>query len=148
MLPTASTRTRAWVVATLAIVTDSDPSLGVLAARTVGNVLPPSMDSRIRTLAVLTGAALVLATFQVMVAGPPPATVMLVFGDVTENGPAEVVDVTRVEAVAIAPPPARLSRAVTWNVIVRFVAGRVSPVRQVDPEQAYVCGGVLPLLRM
>ena len=67
MLPTASTLMRAVVVVTFAIVTDSVPSFAVLAARTVGNVTPPSVDNEIFTLAALTGAAVVPATFQVTV---------------------------------------------------------------------------------
>jgi hypothetical protein len=39
----------------------------VLAANTVGNVCPPSVDKDIFTLAQLTGAAVVLATAQVIV---------------------------------------------------------------------------------
>ena len=67
ILPTASTFIRAVDVGVLGIKTDSEPSLAVLAARTVGNVLPPSVEREILTFAALTGAAVVLATFQVTV---------------------------------------------------------------------------------
>ena len=56
MLPTASTLTRAVEVVRLGSGTDSEPSLGVLAASTVGNVVPPSVESEILTFAALTGA--------------------------------------------------------------------------------------------
>ena len=45
----------------------SEPSLGVLAVITVVNVFPPLVDNRIRTFAQLTGDAVVLATFHVIV---------------------------------------------------------------------------------
>ena len=51
ILPTASTFTRAVVVGVLGIVSDSVPSLAVLAERTVGKVAPPSVDIEILTLA-------------------------------------------------------------------------------------------------
>jgi hypothetical protein len=76
------------------IVTDSDPSLGVLAARIVGKVKPPSVDREIVTFAVLTGAAVVPATLQVTSWVDVPTQVRAVFGCVTANGPAEVVEVT------------------------------------------------------
>ena len=43
------------------------PSLGVLAASTVGKVLPPSVDRQDAHVGRATGAAGVLATFQVTV---------------------------------------------------------------------------------
>src|SRR5262249_6447066 len=43
-LPTQETRTRAWDVGVLGIVTVSEPSLGVDAASEVGKVLPPSVE--------------------------------------------------------------------------------------------------------
>jgi len=67
MLPTASTFIRAVVVGVLGIETDSLPSFAVLARRVVGKVLPPSVETEILTLAALTGAAVVLATFHVTV---------------------------------------------------------------------------------
>src|SRR5450432_4183734 len=67
ILPTASTFIRAVDVGVLGIKTDAEPLLGVLATRTVGNVLPPSVEREILTFAALTGAAVVLATFQVTV---------------------------------------------------------------------------------
>ena len=66
-LPTASTLILAVVVAPAGMVTDSVPSLGVLANRTVGKVCPPSVDIEILTFAQLTGGSVVLFTFQVTV---------------------------------------------------------------------------------
>jgi hypothetical protein len=66
-LPTASTFILAVVLAPIGMVTDSVPSFGVLANRTVGKVCPPSVDNEILTLAQLTGASVVLATSQVTV---------------------------------------------------------------------------------
>jgi hypothetical protein len=94
ILPTASTLTRAVVVGVLGIRSDSVPSLGVFAARTVGNVVPPSVEREILTFAVLTGASVVLATFQVIVWDEPPAHDTFVLGAVTLNGPALLVTVT------------------------------------------------------
>ena len=59
----------------------------VEAASVVGKVLPPSVESSIATLAQLTGAAVVPATFQVTVCALLPAQVTAVFGWVTANGP-------------------------------------------------------------
>jgi hypothetical protein len=67
ILPIASTLIRAVVVGVLGIVSDSVPSLAVLAESTVGNVLPPSVEREILTFATLTGASVVLATSQVIV---------------------------------------------------------------------------------
>ena len=67
ILPTASTFILAVVVEMFGIATDSEPSLAVEFASTVGKVCPPSVDNKIRTFAALTGAAVVLATFQVTI---------------------------------------------------------------------------------
>ena len=71
ILPTPSTLTRPLVVGTPGIVTVCDPSLGVLLARTMGKVEPPSVDKLILTLAQLTGALFVLATVQLTVWDEP-----------------------------------------------------------------------------
>src|SRR5450432_1210822 len=100
MLPTASTLIRPWAEATLAllgIVTTALPLLGMLAARTVGKVWPPSVESVILTLAVLIGAIFELATFQVTVTCEPPAIVVAVLGAVMAKGPAALTEVTVVE---------------------------------------------------
>ena len=128
MLPTASTLMRAVVVPVFGMVTDSVPSFGVLARSTVGKVIPPSVEREIFTLAALTGTAVVLATFQVTVKGIPPVTVTAVFGAVTPNGPLSARTFTAVVASLIPPPPARLSRTVTRNCIVRVVVGMDSPL--------------------
>jgi hypothetical protein len=67
ILPIASILTRALVVGVLGIVSDSVPSLGVLARRTTGKVAPPSREREILTFAVLTGGAVVPVTSQVIV---------------------------------------------------------------------------------
>ena len=125
MLPTALTLIRAVVVETSGRVTCSEPSFGVLAISVVGKVSPPSVESRMLTLAALTGAAVVDATFQVTVCRPlrfsPP------LGAVRRNGPAAVVEVTWVVALPSRPPPARLSLTVTLKFMVRLLLGKVSP---------------------
>ena len=65
MLPTASIFIRPVVVSMSGIRTDSEPSLAVLAARTVGKVFPPSVEREILTLAALIGAAVVPLTSHV-----------------------------------------------------------------------------------
>ena len=67
ILPTSSTRTRALPLGVPGIVIVSDPSFGVLFARMIGKVVPPSVESVILTFAQLTGARFVLATFQLTV---------------------------------------------------------------------------------
>ena len=67
MFPAASTLTRALPLGVPGIVTVSAPSFGVLLARMIGKVFPPSVDRVILTLAQLTGELLVFATFQLTV---------------------------------------------------------------------------------
>jgi len=73
IFPNASTLIRAVEVTPTGIVTDSEPSLAVLANKTVGNVKPPSLEKSILTFDTLKGAALVPTTFQVTVWVDPPA---------------------------------------------------------------------------
>jgi len=150
ILPTASIFIRAVVVDKLGIVTLCDPSLAVLPANTDGNVVPPSVDNDILTLAALTGAFVVFATFHVTVCVEPPANVTVVFGDVTTNGPLFASTDTVDDAVLMPPVKGWLSRATTWNVIVRVIAGNSSPTRHgADmPRQLNVDGGTLALFRM
>ena len=103
ILPTASTFILAVVVGSTGITKDSVPSLGVLAASTVGKVCPPSVLNDIFTLAQLTGEAVVLATFQVMFWVEPPAHVTAVLGDVTLNGPDVLLTVTTTSEKAVWP---------------------------------------------
>src|ERR1700680_1577024 len=102
--------------------TDAEPLLGVLAARTVGKVLPPSVEREI-----LTFAALPLA-FQVTLKLVSRWILMGVLGGVTANGGAAPSTITVAVAESIPPPLARLSRATTLKVMVRVIAGRSSPV--------------------
>jgi len=149
ILPTPSILIRPTEVGVLGIRTDWLPSLGVLASRVVGNVLPPSVEREILTFAALTGAAVVFATFQVTVKFAPPGRVVAVFGAVTAKGP-EVLVTVRVDEVELMPPPlARLSRATTWKTIVREIDGSNSPVRHaVVGHDPLVLGGTLALLKM
>src|ERR1051325_6279260 len=128
ILPTASTLMRAVEVGVLGRMTVSEPSFGVEATRTVGKVLPPSVESEILTLAALTGAFAVFATSQVTVCGTPAVQVTFVFGEVTRNGPAPALTTTVFVAVLMPPPPARLSRTVTRKLMVRWIVGRTSPM--------------------
>jgi len=102
IFPTASTFILAVVVGVLGMVTTSLPSLAVLATRVL-KVVPPSVEIEIFTLAQLTGAAVVLATFQVMVWEEPPAHDTAVLGEVTEKGPDELVTVTVMSAKLVCP---------------------------------------------
>src|SRR4051794_16324272 len=87
IFPIASTLIRAVVVAVLGMVIASVPSLAVLAARTIGNVCPPSVESEIFTLATLIGTALLPPRLHVTVCTDPPLYDTAVLGEVTANGP-------------------------------------------------------------
>src|SRR3954451_19397477 len=104
-LPTASTLIRAFEVATFGTVTDCDPSFGVLSASTYGYVWPPSADSVIFTLAVLTGATSVLATFHATVRCEPATHFAAAAGPFTRNGPAVGAKQGRVFVVLLFCPP-------------------------------------------
>ena len=127
-LPAPSTFTRALVVAMFGTTTLWLPSFGVLAARTVGKVFPPSVESDILTLAQLTGAPAVLATFHVTVCVEPPPQFTAVFGDVTTKGPALDVTASTIASELTPPPAARLSRTVALKFIFRVVVGSASPI--------------------
>src|SRR6187551_1953063 len=87
ILPTASIFTRFVVPVVAGTVITCVPSLAVDAAKTVGNVLPPSVDSKIFTAWQFTDPALVPFTAHVTVAVLPAPHVMFVLGAVTWNGP-------------------------------------------------------------
>src|ERR1043166_1260487 len=106
IFPTASTFTLAVVVGEFGTVMFSDPSLGVLANNTVGKVFPPSVERDIFTLAQLTGAFVVLATFHVTACVAPVFQVTAVLGTVTTNGPEELLVVTTMSSLLFAGPPA------------------------------------------
>lgn len=78
-LPT--TMIRAVVDGVLGSVTEAVPELGTAVASVVGNVSPPSVESRISTFAQLMSLAVVPATFQVTEVVPERVTA--VFGAVT-----------------------------------------------------------------
>ena len=90
------TFTRAVEVSVLGATTASLPSFGVKEVRTCETVAPLSVDNRMLTEGQLTGAAVVLPTFQVTVCVLPMFHVTAVFGAVTANGP-EVAISTRVD---------------------------------------------------
>ena len=143
ILPTAATLMRAVELRIpLGSITDCDPSLGVLAARVIGKVNPPSVERVIVTFAQLTGARLVLLTFQVTVWAPlnvPPP-----LGAVIANGPEFPSTVIATELSLTPPKPLRLSRTVARKFIVRETAGRFSAVW--NPPT--VGGGTFALFKM
>ena len=67
ILPIASTLIRAVAVGVFGRLIVAAPLLGTLDARIIGKLFPPSVESRMRTLAQLTGALEVFATSQVTV---------------------------------------------------------------------------------
>ena len=103
MLPTASTFILAVVVGVAGINNASVPSLGVLAASTVGKVCPPSVLNEIFTLAHSTGVKLLLATLHVIVCVLPPAHVTAVFGTETAKGPDAELTVTTISLKEVWP---------------------------------------------
>ena len=107
----------------------------------VGKVVPPSVEREILTFAALTGAAVVPATFQVTVKLLFPGMEIAVLGAVTVKGPGVPLTITFDDVVLMPPPLARLSRAITWNTMVRLMAGSSSPVRY----PPVVAGGTLAL---
>ena len=102
----------------------ADPVFGTFAASTMGNDNPRLVESKMFTVVVLIGLLAVPATSQVTVRNPDQLTA--VFGAVTRNGPALLTDVTEIWSSATPPPPARLSRTVSRNCIVRLVVGSFS----------------------
>ena len=102
ILPTASTFILEVVDGVFGIVTTWLPSLGVLA-NNVLKVLPPSVEIEIFTLAQLTGATVVLFTFQVMVCDEFPAHDTAVLGAVTAKGPEVLETVTTISVNCVCP---------------------------------------------
>ena len=96
IFPTASTFILAVVVGRLGMLNISEPSFVVLAINTVGKVCPPSVDKDIFTLAQLTGAVVVLATFQVTVCEDEPGQERFVLGCVIMNGPEVLETITAI----------------------------------------------------
>ena len=83
------------------------------------------------TLAQLTGAAVVPATFQVIVCVLAPTQLIPVLvGFVTTKGPAVPLTVTvTFDVAAVHPPPVALSRTVARKVIVLATVGNTSQVK-------------------
>ena len=89
----------------LGIVTSCVPSFSV-DANNVDHVVPPSIESKISTLAQLTLLAVVPATAHMMVCVLPTAYETAVFGEVTLKGPAVALTVTTMSSLLLAGPPA------------------------------------------
>src|SRR6476661_981833 len=114
-------------------VTMALPLLGTPLSSVVGYVKPPSVERRMFTVAQLTGAAVVPATFQVTVWAAPPVQVTAVLGAVTTKGPAVLLTFRLRKALKSTPPitpagPLCWSRAVQRNFSVRVTVGRRSPM--------------------
>src|ERR1041385_3088226 len=129
ILPAPSTLMRAAGVGMFGSSTVAEPLFGVFVKSVMGKETPPLVERRMFTAAVLTGALVVPATFQVT--DWKPESVAVVLGAVTANGPELKFTPTCMSAVAKAPPPGRLSRAVTRKFMVRLVAGSFSPAETV-----------------
>ena len=85
------------------------------------------------TIAELTGAAVVLATFQVTVCAEPAAQATAVFGAVSTKGPALALALNASTGLLLMPPttpckPLWASRTVTRKFSGRVVVGSVSPM--------------------
>src|ERR1035437_771237 len=106
IFPVALTITLAEVVLTIGIFTTALPLFGTAEASTVGNVVPPSVESSMSRFEAFTGAAFVPATFHEMVCDELPWYVTFVLGDVTAKGPLFPSTLTVTAAVFIPPPPA------------------------------------------
>ena len=138
MLPLHSTFTRPLLVPNIGAVIVAVPSLGVLAVSTVLKPLSSSYKKRMFTLAQLTGAVVVLATFQLTVCRVADGQVVPVKGAVTLNGPEVLVTVAFMAAL-LTPP--LLSRTVRRKVMVRLIVGRDSPGLDSEPSKILASAG-------
>src|SRR5262249_13794258 len=93
----------------------------------VGKVLPPSVDRRMLTKAALIGAAAVPETFHVTVRAVPAAQETAVLGAGSAKAAPLSTTVSLASARLTPPPPAWLSRTLTWKLRARLVVGRLSP---------------------
>src|SRR6266850_1212374 len=103
ILSPASTLMRAIEVEIFGKRTTAIPLFGTFVARTIGKVEPPSVESRMLTLAALIGGLLVPATSQVT--QRYPAQEAAAAGAVMRKGPAAPMTVTCIVALATPPPP-------------------------------------------
>jgi hypothetical protein len=87
MLPTDSTFTRAIELTALGTLIVATPVLGASPASVNGKVLPPSIESNMRTLLQSIGELEVPATFHVTVCVEPASHWLEAMGWVTLNGP-------------------------------------------------------------
>ena len=128
MLPRAFTIIRPVVVGRFGMTMFSVPSLAVFLASVSVKVTPPSVDKIISTLEQLMGAALVLATFQLMVAVLLPLAVQLEVVDceVTVNAPPLAIVLTVTFSLAVQPPPLAASRTSTIKFSARSIVGNTS----------------------
>ncbi|ESU27405.1 hypothetical protein FLJC2902T_21100 [Flavobacterium limnosediminis JC2902] len=120
------------------ITTLCEPSFGVPANKTVGNVCPPLVDNKMSTLAQFTPLALVPATVQLIVCVVPAAYETAVFCVSTVKGPAVPATVTTISSALLDPPPKWLSRTVKRKFKVLATPGSTStgiaePLVVVDP---------------
>ncbi len=122
----------------------SVPSLGVLATKVNGKDCPPLVENKMVTLAQLTGAAVVFATFQVIVAVLVPLAFHVVglFCEVMLKGPLEAATATEVASQSKPLPDGLLSRTVRRKFMVRATCGNISPKVWVLFKISDSCGKV------
>src|SRR5579862_191554 len=103
IFPIASIFTRTVDDAMFGAVISSEPVLGVLAASTVGNVNPPSVDKLILTFVTLMGAAVLFETLQLSSVDAPG---IQSWDTSTANGSGDPpTTCTTVSLDTVAPPP-------------------------------------------
>lgn len=107
------------------------PSFAVFAKSTVGNVFPPSVESKILTFGLLNGAPAVLPAFHVTVCVEFPAHETAVLGDVTLKAPPVLLTVTTTSSNCVWPTVepgtyGRLSRTVSLKFSVLLTELRAS----------------------
>jgi len=112
-------------VSTSGISTDWEPSLLVPEVMVVANVDPLSVENKMSTVAQLTGALDVFATFQVIVLNVLLGQLVLLVCDVTAKGPDDVVTVNCASSEVTAPFP---SRTVSLKLRDLLVEGSTEPV--------------------
>ena len=102
------------------------------------------MDNRISTFAQLTGAAVVFATFQVMVCVEPSGQVVAEFCELTVNGPEVAVTLIIVLSSSVHPQmPSYKSLTVTLNSMSLVIEGNSSQVGFVPLMMLVILGKYL-----
>ena len=107
------------------------------------------MENRISTAEQLTGAIVVLATFQLIVAVFVPFDVHVVaeLCEVITNGPALAFTFTATFASPVFPSPLTSSRAVTLKLSVLETLDKTSYAGELPATISAIAGKVLELLR-